>query len=328
MNPADTIRSGSCAAVASVIAASHASRSGWSRQSYGVTRHRRRRGDVDGRGSRGPPDRDHPRGVIADRWRPAATEQRTGADASTTTRAGALGGTRSGCCTPEQPNRRGRAHVRGRAWRAVVVGNEVFLWVVEDVQVARRRSRSASASASARRPASAPVALGLSAPIVDVGLGLGLASVSVSDSSSGSGSASRLRVRLGVARRRVRRAAWAPARRAIPPDIATVSAADAGEPQEDRGSEGRLVDADVAEVAQPPTPGVTEQRHRQRRDGRRRRRACQRGQQRQRVPRALLTRPRHPTPRQRSAAPPRSGPAAESAPRPAPAAPGCRRRTR
>src|SRR6478735_11639488 len=52
-------------------------------------------------------------------------------DASTTTRAGTCGGTRSGCCTPGSLIVGVGRPVRGRAGRGDVVCDEVFLGVVE-----------------------------------------------------------------------------------------------------------------------------------------------------------------------------------------------------
>src|SRR6478735_8209142 len=55
-------------------------------------------------------------------------------DASTTTRAGTFGGTRSGCCTPGSLIVGVGRAVGGRAGRDVVVCDEVFLRVVQHTQ--------------------------------------------------------------------------------------------------------------------------------------------------------------------------------------------------
>ena len=117
MNPADTIRSGWCAAVASVMAAIPGIAVGVVAQPHGVRRHRRVRRDVDGRAVAVDADGDDPGREIAACV--ASSSDRSSEpvpDASTTTRAGAVGGTRSGCCTPHEPSRRLRRRLlAGRA---------------------------------------------------------------------------------------------------------------------------------------------------------------------------------------------------------------------
>ena len=112
MNPADTTRSGSCAAVASVIAASQASGRGGRPGApcrRAAPRPRRPPGPAVPVGA----DRDHPRRVVADRGREQGLQQRTGARGQHHQPRRCARGHTERLLHAMQPNRRLRGSSRG-----------------------------------------------------------------------------------------------------------------------------------------------------------------------------------------------------------------------